>query len=290
MNLGRDLRTVLVMLACFVPVALVMAVVIRDARVRRFRHQVPFKELRRRPAGEAVRLKLASLDETIFERMGLLVGVPVLVATQAYFLNLTWTALVADVVVSAMLTFVIGWRFQKLLRERANYRLGYDGERFVGEELNSLIADGFEIFHDVPFNSYNIDHVLLGPPGVFAVETKTRRKPVQEKIGKEYHVEYEGACLRWPWGTDDKDLQQAANNSESLSRWLTNAVGDPVPVTPILTLPGWWVDRKARPNPVHVLNPKEIRSFCGSRPLSLSSEMIRRVRHQLEEKCKLEFE
>ena len=53
---------------------------------------------------------------------------------------------------------------------------------------------------------------------------------------------------------------------------------DPVPVVPVLTLPGWWVDRKAKPNPVHVLNPKEIAKLCTSGPQTQQPNLIRRIR------------
>jgi hypothetical protein len=32
----------------------------------------------------------------------------------------------------------------------------------MGEKLSRLIALGFEIYHDVPFDKFNVDHVLVG--------------------------------------------------------------------------------------------------------------------------------
>jgi hypothetical protein len=40
---------------------------------------------------------------------------------------------------------------------------------------------GYQVFHDVQFERRNVDHVVVGPKGVFALETKTRRKPFKEK-------------------------------------------------------------------------------------------------------------
>ena len=60
--------------------------------------------------------------------------------------------LIADVIVAA-----VAWgKIRFLLRERACYRLGFEGERYVAEELNQLMADGFRIFNDVPFDNYNL--------------------------------------------------------------------------------------------------------------------------------------
>jgi hypothetical protein len=56
-----------------------------------------------------------------------------------------------------------------------NYVTGLRSERFVQQELAALERRHF-VRHDVslPFGG-NIDHVVCGPTGAFAIETKTRR-------------------------------------------------------------------------------------------------------------------
>jgi hypothetical protein len=66
-------------------------------------------------------------------------------------------------------------------------------------------------------------------------------------------------------------------------------VGDPVTATAVLTLPGWMVDRKAPVKNVHVLNPKEIIKLCRGEG-RLSDNLIKRICHQLGQKCRLEVE
>jgi hypothetical protein len=48
---------------------------------------------------------------------------------------------------------------------------GEQGELVVGAVLESL--DGWRVLHDVSLGRGNIDHVLIGPGGIFAVETKS---------------------------------------------------------------------------------------------------------------------
>lgn len=43
-----------------------------------------------------------------------------------------------------------------------------------GEEVEGLAADGWHVIHDVSFGRGNIDHILVGPGGVFTIETKSR--------------------------------------------------------------------------------------------------------------------
>ena len=70
-------------------------------------------------------------------------------------------------------------RLVGLLEMRAQWRLNLSGEKAMGEELNRLMAEGCQVFHDFPLEKKaNIDHIVVAPSGVFAIETKTWRKVV----------------------------------------------------------------------------------------------------------------
>ena len=165
---------------------------------------------------------------------------------------------------------------------------GFQGERHVGEELNALMREGFYVFHDLPFDGFNIDHVIVGPPGVYAVETKARRKMINESNGKaDYRVIFDGANLTFPHKTDNHGIEQAKRNADTLGSWLTSATGERVSVEPILTFPGWWIERTSRSR-LHVVNPKEIRRIFPKVPANpLPEDKIRRITHQLEQKCRM---
>jgi hypothetical protein len=45
-------------------------------------------------------------------------------------------------------------------REDDNLRAGYDAELAVGQELDKLMREGAWVFHDVPGENFNIDHVV----------------------------------------------------------------------------------------------------------------------------------
>lgn len=282
------LRQILLEVFFITPAFVALAVVAIKRRALRQRSRLPFRELRRRPAGESLRLKLETLDDKLSEWVMYVAALPTVIGIAvAVTRPPSLTFLAIPFAVSVAWSIAAGWKFYRLLRERANYQLGFDGERFVGEELSRLAANGFEIYHDLPFDRFNIDHVLVGPPGVFAVETKTRRKPIAASGEKEYHVEFDGFRLHWPMGPDAYGIEQARNNARTLADWLSGAVGEPVSVTAILTLPGWMVDRKAPSKGVHILNPKEIAKICGPRRESLNENLLKRICYQLDQKCKL---
>jgi Nuclease-related domain len=54
---------------------------------------------------------------------------------------------------------------------------GRRGEQHVAALLDALRADGWRILHDLDTGRGNIDHVAIGPGGVFVIETKTWRPP-----------------------------------------------------------------------------------------------------------------
>lgn len=92
--------------------------------------------------------------------------------------------------ISAIFSVVAGLKLRSTLYEYRRCRLGYLGERAVGHHLNRLAADGYRVYHDLQFEGFNIDHVLVGPSGVYSVETKTFKKG--EGQGFPYRR------LRWP--------------------------------------------------------------------------------------------
>jgi len=274
---------------CFLPVALVLAIIFRKRKEQRALSHAPFKDLVRRPAGETLRLKLECLEEQLTELTMGLVLFPMMMALVLFALHpIDIFTPVFFFFFSAASSVFFGFRLYNVIRTKANYQLGYEGERFVGEELSRLIALGFEIYHDVPFDGFNIDHVLVGPRGVFIVETKSRRKPVDETGEKKFRVGFDGKYLQWPWGADNYGIEQAKNNAKTLSGWLSSAAGESVWTTPILTLPGWMVDRKVPSDSLFVLNPKEIYGVCSSQAEKLTEPQIKRICHQLDQKCRIE--
>jgi hypothetical protein len=52
---------------------------------------------------------------------------------------------------------------------------GGRGEQAVGAILDGLAGEGWHVTHDVSLGRGNVDHVLVGPGGIFAVETKSHR-------------------------------------------------------------------------------------------------------------------
>lgn len=165
-------------------------------------------------------------------------------------------------------------------------RLAYDGELAVGQELNQLTLEGYRVFHDFPADNFNIDHIVVGKKGVFAVETKARSKRTTKNRQKDATVEYNGRVLYYQRGKDLRTIEQAQRQAKWLSNWMGSAIGERVYVRAVVALPGWYVKRTSAEG-IPVVNPKQFSSlFKHIEPRLLSEEAFTRVVHQLEQKCR----
>ncbi|HUB73863.1 MAG TPA: nuclease-related domain-containing protein [Solirubrobacteraceae bacterium] len=55
---------------------------------------------------------------------------------------------------------------------------GASGEERVGGLLEELPGERWHVIHDASLGNGNVDHILIGPPGVFTLETKSHPGPV----------------------------------------------------------------------------------------------------------------
>ena len=56
---------------------------------------------------------------------------------------------------------------------------GASAEEHVGELLDQLARDEWRVIHDATLGRGNMDHILMGPGGVFTIETKSHPGPVR---------------------------------------------------------------------------------------------------------------
>jgi hypothetical protein len=61
----------------------------------------------------------------------------------------------------------------------AKWGRGAAGERRTAKELEALAREGWLIEHDRQLDRGNLDHIAVGPPGRFLIETKTSTGAVQ---------------------------------------------------------------------------------------------------------------
>lgn len=79
------------------------------------------------------------------------------------------------------ISVAIWWR--RGLRRVESFFKGARGEEIVAGMLAKL-PDDWHVFHDFEAGPHHVDHVLVGPAGVFAVETKNWRDAVTLESGE----------------------------------------------------------------------------------------------------------
>jgi hypothetical protein len=176
---------------------------------------------------------------------------------------------------TAFALLVSAWaavRFVRTRRRLRDLKLGRDGERAVAQYLEWFRTAGFFVLHDIPNEGANIDHVLIGPRGIFTIETKTLSKPAR------------GDCkIRVVEGQIHVNQHQMQRDplvqAKAQARWLSNFLSEArfkAFVQPVVVFPGWFVepfDMKAAG--VWALEPKALDRFIESEPERFSKDQVR---------------
>lgn len=111
----------------------------------------------------------------------------------------------------------------------AEARRGLAGEVVVGGVLARLVPAGWHVLHGVRRQSgADIDHVVIGPPGVFTVNTKHR--PGQSVWVGEHAVRLNGNSTDY--------LRNSLSEARSTEKLLKYWCGWEVPVFPVLAMVG----------------------------------------------------
>jgi hypothetical protein len=121
---------------------------------------------------------------------------------------------------------LVGWRlrFRPSSHARA-WQRGATGERHTARLLDRLGRDGYVVFHDLamPHSTTNLDHLVVGPSGVFVIDSKQWTGQVdQSSDGHIWHNHYRL----------DRTLTTIRWQAETLGRLLG------VPVAPLVCVHG----------------------------------------------------
>lgn len=267
-----------------VPFAVIIGVICaRRWYIKQRRIRCSSSEKLLRPAGYTLSCQLNDLCVNLLTWLMGIVCVAILFSTKTatlqnpIFANL-FLALISGVLVVLAL---------RTIRQIENVRQGLHGEQIMGEYLQNLIAQGYKVFHDIPGDGkWNVDHVVVGPAGVFVIETKTRSKKPSRTKQPEYEVIVDGQTLRFPYYTDKKTLEQARMNAAWVDKWLSKATGEPVTAQAIVALPGWMVKQTAPAKDVWVMNVKGVPKYIASCSKQLSESAIGKIAYQLDQRCR----
>lgn len=155
----------------------------------------------------------------------------------------------------------------------AKWRRGAEGERRTAQLLAPLRHVGWTVLHDrrVPGSAANVDHLVVGPSGVWVVDSKSWRGRV--KVLGDGRLWYGRRCL-------DGDLR--------ILRWAANVIGrtldghgpaaEPLHVHPVLCIHGARLPRaQLFFEEVTLTTPEALFDLLTSAPACLTADEIGRL-------------
>jgi hypothetical protein len=171
-----------------------------------------------------------------------------------------------SLVLGGLAALAAGWglRFRPNL-DAVAWRHGAAGERRTARLLCPLERHGWAVLHDlaVPGSRANLDHLVIGPGGVFAIDSKQYRGRLQlDPVGKLWHG-------RYPLGPT---LAAASWEADQAARVLP----DPgMAVVPIVAVHGAQVPwGKVVTDGVPVVSAQRLPSMLGRLPVVLGPERV----------------
>jgi hypothetical protein len=181
--------------------------------------------------------------------------------------------------IALLVTVYCAFRIFRLRREIRNLNQAEKGERRVSELLTQLRRKRYVAFDDVVVDQSNIDHVLVGPGGIFAIETKAWSIFGNGCVGVD-----EFGVLRLSSKPALKDpLRQATRSAANVSKILKEKMRRDFDVIPVLIFPGWTLKAAKAETGVAVLNDAMISEFFESRPAVLSDDQITNICSHLDQ-------
>lgn len=292
-EIGRQVVLVLLVLGItFTGPGVGLWLLMRRKNAARAERRSPLTDHLLRGPAHSLREKLEDLRADVAFDVPILMLIPTLLFA-VYLLQIQVRGLPPSAWVSAFAVLLgvvmSGQTIRSLLRKSAEMdklRKGIDAEMAVGQELDQLMRQGAAVFHDFQAEKFNIDHVVIAPQGVFCVETKGYTKQIGDDGAAAARVVFDGKTLQFPGWQTSKPLDQAERNAQWLEKWLASATGTRLPVTAVLALPGWFVDRKARGS-VRVFSGKELPSLLKAGTAgALAPDQLQRAIHQVEQRCR----
>lgn len=165
----------------------------------------------------------------------------------------------------------VAWATDSPPQHIARWQQGAEGEKETAKVLRRLTRDGWTLVHDIDRRWGNIDHVLIGPPGVFLLESKN--------LGGILRVEQD--VLKVRWHEDPEDGYEMASlgrrvrrDAADLSAALRRVGGPRVWVQPVVVLWGSFDQRSLECEGVAWVRGKDLADILEARPVRMSRDQM----------------
>ena len=240
----------------------------------------PIKAPLLRSAGQSLDEKINGIiDDQVFE----LVFTPIFLGLLAGFQWLEWSL---DLSISPW-WFTLGclasalysyFKIKGVRARLASLKQGREGERAVGQYLETITDAECKLFHDVVAEDFNIDHIIISTKGVFAIETKTYSKPSRGEAIIRHNGD--GLYMNKSQFESRDELVQVKAAANWVRKFYEKHLDRRLQVKPVLLFPGWYIKNEGNQD-VWVLEPKAFPKYLENAEVIFDKDEVNTLSNAL---------
>jgi hypothetical protein len=171
-----------------------------------------------------------------------------------------------------LVTVYSGFQVFRLRLRVPGARPDSTGEREVAEILQQISSKGFVAFHDLRGDDRKIDHVVVGPSGIYAIETKRRSGSGMIDHRSDEELIFAGRIK------DGLPLRHARGSANVVQLRLDEELSDSYTVKPLLVFLGNWEVHRERENlEVDVTTAARLTEYFDKQRPALSTGEIAQI-------------
>lgn len=151
---------------------------------------------------------------------------------------------------------------------------GSVGEARAARKLDLLKKYGFTTLHDVllePGKKWNLDHLVVGPAGIFFVDAKNWRGTITVRNGQVWRRWYAGSSQ----GVKNENMEREVNKVRGMASHAAARLG--APVTPVICLAGAksrQFEEVVKTSGVWLVSVDQVMPWLRDSPVTLPPELV----------------
>jgi hypothetical protein len=182
-----------------------------------------------------------------------------------------WTLL------SLIVTVYGGVQVFRLHGRLSHVGTGKQANQKVLEILDRIRSKGFVAFHGLAGHSRNIDHVVVGPTGVYTIEAKARSGSGTIDYRSDDELVFAGRIK------DGRPLHQARSSARAVQTRLNENLDESYRVKALVVFLGnWRVHREREDFSVEVTTADQLEDYFDTQPPELTSKEIAQICSRLD--------
>jgi hypothetical protein len=179
--------------------------------------------------------------------------------------GLIWIVLASGV--ALLLMKIIDKKANHFIKRAKDAERGALAEEKVALQLSGL-PEGYYGFHDISFDGFNIDHVALGPGGIFVLETKSHGGTIDAR---------DNTLLLNGKPPEKNFLNQVWSQTKSMQEYLWKMTSKELKIKPVLCFTNAYVKVRRPVKGVDVVSLKYLNTYLEHQPLRLETADMEQI-------------